>query len=304
MQPPLDAFFQPAPDGGQRLYLHHTPPTGQVLKGAVLYIHPWAEEMNKSRRMAAMTSRALAAQGWAVLQVDLLGCGDSSGDFGDATWQAWTDDVVRAAQWLTSRHPEAPLWLWGLRAGALLATAAAPHINVPLNLLFWQPALQGKALLQQFLRLKAAAQMADGGGKAILDAARANLAAGRPVEVAGYLLPAALAQGLEAAKLTPPALPVPGVATAQAALPNGRLVWLEVAAQDEVMLSPAAQIAWPHWQAAGWQVETHAVPGPAFWQTTEIEDAPALLTATAAALRAAPSRGADQNAPAACAAIA
>ena len=124
MQPPLDAFFQPAPDGGQRLYLHHTPPTGQVLKGAVLYIHPWAEEMNKSRRMAAMASRALAAQGWAVLQVDLLGCGDSSGDFGDATWQAWTDDVVRAAQWLTSRHPEAPLWLWGLRAGALLVGAA------------------------------------------------------------------------------------------------------------------------------------------------------------------------------------
>lgn len=275
MPPPLDAFFQPALDGGQRLYLHHTPPEGVPLKGAVLYAHPWAEEMNKSRRMAALASRALAADGWAVLQIDLLGCGDSSGNFGDATWEAWVDDITRAAHWLQARHTGAPLWLWGLRSGALLATAAAPRIGGPLNLLFWQPALQGKALLQQFLRLKAAAQLADGGGKAILDAARADLAAGRPVEVAGYRLPAALAQSLEAATLAPP------IPEAQ----PGRLVWLEVSVQVEPTLAPAAQAAWPRWQAAGWQVQGHAVQGPAFWQTTEIEDAPALLAATVAALQ-------------------
>ena len=283
MLPPLDAFFQPAPDGGQRLYLHHTPPAGQALKGAVLYVHPWAEEMNKSRRMAALASRTLAADGWAVLQVDLLGCGDSSGDFGDAGWAAWVDDITRAAHWLQARHPNVPLWLWGLRAGALLATAAAAGIGGPRNLLFWQPAQQGKALLQQFLRLKAAAQLADGGGKAILESARADLAAGRPVEVAGYLLPAALARGLEAATLNPPTTP------------PGRLVWLEVSAQAEPTLAPAALAAWPRWQAAGWRVEGLAVPGPAFWQTTEIEEAPALLAATLAALNAEAASSADAD---------
>lgn len=276
MPPPLDAFFQPAPDGGQRLYLHHTPPAGQVLRGAVLYVHPWAEEMNKSRRMAALASRALAAQGWAVLQLDMLGCGDSAGDLGDATWDAWIDDITLAAHWLQAHHTGAPLWLWGLRSGALLASAAATRIGGPLNLLFWQPALQGKTLLQQFLRLKAAAQLADGGGKALLDTARADLAAGRLVEVAGYHLPAALAKGLEAATLVPPAL---------GAVAPGRLVWLEVSAQPEPTLAPAAQAAWPGWQAAGWQVQSHAVQGSAFWQTTEIEDAPALLAATVAALQ-------------------
>ena len=272
MAPPLDAFFQPAPGGGQRLYLHHTPRAGQAPLGAVLYIHPWAEEMNKSRRMAALASRALAAQGWAVLQVDLLGCGDSSGDFGDASWQAWTDDVTRAAQWLRARHPGAPLWLWGLRAGALLAAAAAPYIGAPLNLLFWQPSLQGKAVLQQFLRLKAAAQLADGGGKAILEAARADLAAGKIVQVAGYALPAALAQGLNMAALDPPPLA------------RGRLVWLDISAQTSPTLSPATQGACPRWQAAGWQLDAQVVHGPSFWQTTEIEDAPALVAATQAAL--------------------
>ena len=71
----------------------------------MLYIHPFAEEMNKSRRMAALQSRALAQAGYAVLQIDLLGCGDSSGDFGDATWQSWVSDVVLGCQWLRSQNP-------------------------------------------------------------------------------------------------------------------------------------------------------------------------------------------------------
>lgn len=273
-----EAFFQPDTRGGQRLWLYHTPSSGMPIRGAVLYVPPWAEEMNKGRRMAALASRAMAAAGWSVLQVDLLGCGDSSGDFGEADWQAWIEDAVRAAQWLREQHPGAPLWLWGLRAGALLASAAAPHISGPLNLLFWQPALQGKTLLQQFLRLKAAAQLADGGGKAILDAARADLAAGRPVEVAGYLLSPKLAQGLEAATLAPPV-----------DMPAGRLVWLEVSGQPEPALSPATQAALPRWKTAGWRATSQVVLGPPFWQTTEIEDAPSLVAATLAAL------GADEH---------
>jgi exosortase A-associated hydrolase 2 len=281
MTPQLNPFFQPAQEGGQRLYLHHIPLPGQAQKGAVLYVHPWAEEMNKSRRMAALASRALAADGWAVLQVDLLGCGDSSGDFGDATWEAWLSDVARAAHWLQAHYPGAPVWLWGLRAGALLASAAASRVGGPLNLLFWQPALQGKALLQQFLRLKAAAQLADGGGKAILEAARAELNAGRPVEVAGYLVASALAQGLDAATLAPPM-----------DIPAGRLVWLEVSSQAEPSLAPASQAALQRWQSAGWHATIQVVAGPPFWQTTEIEDAPALVATTVNAMSANQRQGA------------
>jgi len=53
--------------------------------GSVLYGHPFAEEMNKSRRMAGLQARALARAGYDVLQIDLRGCGGSSGDFGDAS---------------------------------------------------------------------------------------------------------------------------------------------------------------------------------------------------------------------------
>ena len=76
---PADAFFLDTADG-PRFCLYHAP-VGEC-RGALVYIHPFAEEMNRSRRMAALQARALTAQGFGVLLLDLHGCGDSGGDFG------------------------------------------------------------------------------------------------------------------------------------------------------------------------------------------------------------------------------
>lgn len=258
-------------EAGQRLCIHH--PATAPLRGAVLYVHPWAEEMNKARRMAALQARALAAAGHAVLQIDLQGCGDSSGDWPEATWAGWQDDVLRGARWLQERH-DAPLWFWGLRAGALLCTQAAVRLDAPCHFLLWQPVVSGRQFLQQFLRLKAAADLQQGYAKAALEGARADLVAGRCVEVAGYSLPPALAQGLETATLELP-------------IQTRQVVWLETSTREPAMLLPTSGNRIDSWRAAGHRVHAQAVPGPAFWQTQEIEDAPALLTATTAALEAA-----------------
>jgi exosortase A-associated hydrolase 2 len=224
--------------------------------------------MNKSRRMAALQSRAFAAAGHTVLQIDLLGCGDSSGEFGDATWDDWIEDVVAAARWLRERC-KAPLVLWGLRAGCLIATEAARRLDEPADFVFWQPITSGKAMLQQFLRLKLAAGMQGGAGSGLMDAIRAQLAAGETIEVAGYLLRAALAAGLEHAVLTPTAR-------------TGRVIWLEVSPRADAPLLPASAATVLRWQQAGFTVGATMVRGPAFWQTAEIEEAPALLDATLA----------------------
>lgn len=261
-----EAFFLPAANG-YRLCLFH--PAANP-RGAVLYLHPFAEEMNKSRRMAALQARRLADQGFAVLQIDLLGCGDSSGDFGDATWEGWLDDAAAALAWLRARL-DAPLWLWGLRSGCLLAAEAARRLDAPVNCLFWQPVVTGKTFLQQFLRLKVAGEMMSGDAKGVMAALKQQLAAGQPVEIAGYALSPALAQGLDAAQLAPP--------------PHaGRLVWFEVSAREGATLAPVAQKCIEEWQRAGWKVESAVLPAPTFWQTVEIEDAPALLEATTQAL--------------------
>lgn len=272
MAAPFEPLFLDAGPGraGQRFAVHHRP-QGGTLRALVVYVHPFAEEMNKSRRMAALASRALAAQGCAVLQIDLLGCGDSSGDFADASWAEWQADVLLAVQWLRAQHGgDTPLWLWGHRAGALLASAAAARLGETAHLLLWQPPAQGATVLQQFLRLKAAADLA-GGGKGVVEGLKQALAAGQTVPVAGYDLAPALALPLGQATLAAPAA-------------ASRVVWLETSTRPEPALLPASRSLVDRWLAAGTDVRAQAVPGPAFWQTTEIEDAPALVAATAAAV--------------------
>lgn len=278
MTPRFDAHFLNVDDGplGQRFAIHH-PPQGDAVRGLVVYVHPFAEEMNKSRRMAALQSRALAEAGFAVMQMDLLGCGDSAGDFGDATWVRWLADVAYACQWLRARYPSgvdaAPLWLWGLRAGCLLAAEAASQVSEPCHFLFWQPATSGKLLLQQFLRLKAVGELAGGHAKAAMEQLRKEILAGRSIDVAGYALHAQLCQGLEQSTLQPPSR-------------AGRALWFETSTVDQPTLSLAASGSAATWLEAGWAIRADTVTGPAFWQTTEIEDAPTLLKATLSAMAA------------------
>jgi uncharacterized protein len=267
-----EAFFVSASQGrgGHRFCLYYPVP-GPVARGAIVYVHPFADEMNKARRMASLQSRRMCEAGYAVLQMDLLGCGDSSGDFGDATWEDWIEDVHFACRWLCERT-DAPLWLWGMRAGCLLAVEAAATLELDkTRFLFWQPAGLGKQVLQQFLRFKAAADLSEGNAKAVMAELRAQLAEGAAVDVVGYRLSAGLAAGLERAQLGPP----------QNA---DRLEWFEVSSRATAGLAPSAERYLEAWRESGVDVHASIVNGPAFWQTTDIEEAPELLDATMRAL--------------------
>lgn len=267
------AFFLPT-DTGQRFCLFH-PPQGTAPRGGVLYLHPFAEELNSTRRVVAGQARALAQSGYGVLQIDLLGCGDSTGDLADATWAAWLHDAQQAHHWLAG-HVGGPLWLWGMRSGALLAAQLAALLQAPgddpVNLLLWQPVASGQQMLQQFLRLRAASQWLGAGSADELPASQA-LAQGLAVDVAGYRLSPQLAQELAEARMPPPG-----------ALRPGRLVWLETSPAQTPSLSPAADKQLAVWRAAGWQVQAQAVQGPSFWQTVGTDEASALVQATLAAL--------------------
>ena len=265
----FEAFFLPAATG-QRFCIRHLVETGTPVRGAIVYVHPFAEEMNKARRMAALQARAMAVAGYAVLQVDLYGCGDSSGDFGDASWSDWIDDVLLACEWF-HRQTGAVLWLWGLRAGCLVAAEAARRHDAVGGLLFWQPVLSGKQHLQQFLRLKTAGEMLSGESPGIANRLRTDLAQGHPVQIAGYSLPPGLARGLEDAAL---ALPERAI----------RVAWLEISSAQNGHLSPAATSRLEKWRVQGHAVRGQAVCGPSLWQTVEIAESPDLVTATLAAL--------------------
>ncbi len=256
------AFFLPA-EPGHRFCLYHAP-QGGALRGCVLFLHPFAEEMNASRQVVAQQCRALAGSGFAVLQIDLLGCGDSSGDFADATWRHWLQDAQQGLDWLQrNTDVQAPLWLWGLRGGALLACECVRQLAqvqpaLVINLLLWQPVASGQQQLQQFLRLHAAAQWL--GQDAAGEPPAQALAAGRHARVAGYSLSPTLAAEMTAARLDLPA-----------AAP-GRVVLLELPANPTDALAPPPAVSpWAvrqqaTWLASGWRVSMQAVPVPAFWQ--------------------------------------
>ena len=91
------------------------------------------------------------------------------------------------------------------------------------------------------------------------------------MEVGGYRLSPDLAKGLELAEL---------------ALPDSamRVEWIEFSGRADGGLSPAAAMRLEKWRELGHTVRGHVVCGPSFWQTTEIEDCPALIDATLTAM--------------------
>lgn len=261
----FEAFYLPT-SAGQRFCLFHPADDSAVQHGAVVYVHPFAEEMNKSRRMASLQAKAMASSGYSVLQIDLHGCGDSSGDFGDATWEAWIEDVMQACYWLKKRS-SSPLWLWGLRTGCLLAGEVADRIGQSSNLLLWQPVVSGKQFLQQFLRLKIAGGIQSGESKGQMERMRAQLAQGKSLEISGYQLSSELSQGLEQAELL-------------SSVHCSRIEWIELSGNPDGSISPLARTRLDKWQAEGRNARGHLINGPAFWQTAEIAECPALIEAS------------------------
>ena len=265
------AFFLPS-EPGDRFCIYYPSAEGSSGRGFV-YAHPFCEEMNKSRRMAALQSRRLAAAGYAVLQIDLHGCGDSSGDFSEARWQTWKNDLQGALAWLRSRV-RGPLGLWGLRLGATLAADVArdPGLEIE-DLLLWQPVASGEPFLTQFLRLRLAAEMlADGTAQTGVGEMRQSLRRGEPLEIAGYDLHPRLAAEIDALHL----------ADMEPAVKRVRCV--EVSGLDEPRVSPATQRALDSWRAKGLDVRAAAVKGEAFWSTIEIAECAPLLAATEGSL--------------------
>ena len=251
-------FFLAA-DPGQRFCLLYKPLDGIARRGCVVYVHPFAEELNKTRRMAALQARALSEQGFAVLQMDLYGCGDSSGDFGDARWQDWHSDLAQACRHALAQAPR-PLILWGLRLGALLTldyAASARHVDA---LLLWQPVLSGDTHLRQFFRLQSTARLL----APDLNQAGAN---GDNIEVGGYALSHELQRDIRAVD-------------AQSLSAICPVFWVEQPGPSSSDLPPASANLIQHWSQSSVRIQTALAPGPQIWATSEITECPSFLAAT------------------------
>jgi len=262
-------FFIESAD--HRLFSLAVQPAGPERSHGVLVCPPFGEEMNRCRRTVRVLLGELAARGVPALSLDLRGTGDSSGEFGDARWDDWVADLARGVDWLRDAGCRA-VTLVAVRAGALLAwelLRARPGAFDAVVL--WQPVLNGKSVVTDLLRARVAAAAAAGATDSVARL-RAELAAGRTVETAGYTLSPALVAALEAASVTATAAPP--------------VHWIEVGADPEAPLrAPAGQLG-AALEAAGTTVAMHRAADPPFWSTTETTTGHATVAATISTIAA------------------
>ena len=257
---------------GRRLFLIHVGAAGPARR-RVLVLPPFAEELNKCRRLLAVTVRHLATVGCDVLWPDLYGTGDRAGDFVDADWSMWRAELEALNAWHAAQLPTTPTCCLAVRSGALLLGAlAARGSYAPTQAVLWQPLFDGARLLQQFLRLRVMAERIGGGNETAAELEQL-LARDGHLEVAGYGLNAKLYAELGAAGLR--AADLIGVAALS-------VLEFKAAGGADVTL-PARQFR-DALLAQGCAATAQCVAAEQFWATQEISAPQAMIDATLAAL--------------------
>ncbi len=138
-QPRIQPEFFDGFIGGARFALRIEPAEGAAHRGALLCIQPLGDEAVHARRPLLAQACRLARRGWSTLILDLLGTGDSAGDWAQARLQAWRSDLLRACRLVRERSP-GPCVLWGARLGALLTTdIVIAQDQLTDGMLLWHP---------------------------------------------------------------------------------------------------------------------------------------------------------------------
>lgn len=249
---PQAGFFEA--ESGRLYYVRRDPPG--AASRCVLFVAPFGEEMNRVRSLVTTTALALNEAGLSVCLFDFYGTGDSAGEFGDARWQLWHDNLRDMIRHL---HAEgfAAIDLVAIRLGAALALE---HVNRPgseiARLVFWDPVFDGRSYMDRFLRTRTMAAMMVGKTESVKDL-QARLQAGNSVEVGGYELHPELAAAISSI-----------VPANQPPAPGVDLYWIS---RDE---------AEPGLLAALSVASAIKVDYEAYWASAEPVPAPALIAAT------------------------
>jgi uncharacterized protein len=135
-------------------------PVGERTGDVFVFVHPLAEEKLWTHRALVVFARRLAASGHAVLRFDLMGNGDSDGDFSQCSVESAITDI-RCAVAQAKRLWSVPrVHLLGLRFGATLAALTAERHDDIERLILWAPIVDGERYMQELLRSNLATQTA------------------------------------------------------------------------------------------------------------------------------------------------
>jgi len=238
----------------------------------VVIVPPFAEEMNRCRRMMSLQARALAGSGLRAILVDLHGTGDSEGDFSDAHWTVWCGNIVSVVSDIVAASRGSVSFL-AIRFGALvLFDHQSDLVSRASKIVLWNPCTNGSTFLRQFLRIRIASQMSENNSrKESIAELMDRFASGESVEVAGYEISPELARSMSSAALITDDL--------EASPP---MYWFEIVSNPSSPLPVASNAVIEQMQRDNIRLSVTAMCGEKFWNTVETTTVPSLINATTA----------------------
>ncbi len=133
--------------------------------------------------------RFMCDHGYHVLRFDCRGCGDSEGGSEQVTLKTQLSDIGRAMEVLADLTGVTNPVLFGLRFGATRAGLTAEAHPEAKALVLWEPIVQVKAYLLQYLRMQVVAEkLRDGKVTKTRNDFLGDLKEGRPVDILGFML--------------------------------------------------------------------------------------------------------------------
>jgi exosortase A-associated hydrolase 2 len=246
---------------------------GSKPKAHIVFVPPFGEEMNRCRSLVATQARSFARAGYSCTLVDFYGTGDSQGQLRDATLILWESNIREVTEVLQRDFP-APLILWGLRLGGLLAL----HFSMlpglcPSDIILWQPVNSASLYITQVLRQRVASLMVRDLPPETTKEIRHRLAEGEDVEVSGYTLSGTLVEQIEGVDVS-----------SMSELCAGTIYWLEHVTEEGKEIGLASRKVVDQLSQQGNRLEVRTFCDPPIWQIHERDFAPHLLSTTAGLL--------------------
>lgn len=144
----FEPFFFGVPDR-QLFGCYHAPQVEAKRDSAVVICYPMGQEYIRSHRAYQQLAIRLARMGFHVLRFDYSGCGDSYGEADEGHFDQWLGDISLAINEIKNRSGLQQVTLVGLRLGAALAMLASLQHSEVVNLVLWEPIINGKAYLEE-----------------------------------------------------------------------------------------------------------------------------------------------------------
>ena len=266
-----DFRFLPSSQNSQIFLAHYSPADYKLIaaeKKAVIFVPPFAEEMNRSRRMYVLCARLLASMGLEAVCFDYAGTGDSEGEWGSfsiADWQTNLRDVYQSVR----QAGISDISLIGVRFGALLIAQTLIVNDLNINkCILWDPIESGEAFMRQLIRIKIAAAMAEESRKISTQDVLADLERQGYVEIGGYHLADSMIKAMNELTLSK---------TIDTLINATDLHWMALSRLNKGSASTIPACV-PEELAENLTV--HSIKDTKFWMQQEVTISPLLLQAT------------------------